>query len=365
MSDVQAPEAVNQDLGSLIGEALRRRIRRRAGQAERYGGDFAELWAQMAEHAAGGKLLRPRLFLDTAEALAHGRVLDRDLLIELGVGIEMLHYAFLLHDDVIDRDFRRRQGVNLLGEVRDAHPAPQSEAARRWGTAVGILAGDLMISEVHQIFARARVRETAGHRLLDLLDDTIQASVCGEAADVGLSVGAVDPTLSAALSMTQYKTATYSFELPLRAAAIVEGADEVTESALTAAARHMGIAYQLQDDLLSAFGDPQRHGKESGSDFREGKQTPLIAYARTTDWWPQIADCLGRGDITGHDTATAHNTEQLRALLRDCGAEQFIHNLLTQHLSALDHLLEGSSPISAEVRRVLSVHSDAMRGRSV
>src|SRR5699024_7259034 len=192
-------------LGPIVVAALMWRIERRAAKAGRYGPESADLWAQMADHAAGGKLLRPRLFIETAEGLAHGQPADRDLLVELGVGIEMLHYAFLLHDDVIDRDFRRRQGVNLLGAVRDAHPAPQSEDAQKWGSAAGILAGDLMMSEVHQIFARPRVSEAVRHRLLDLLDDTIQQTVWGEQADVGLSVGAVAPTLAAALAMTQYK----------------------------------------------------------------------------------------------------------------------------------------------------------------
>src|SRR5690625_2036976 len=318
MTEVEAPALPEKHNASLVAEALQLRIQRRAAQASRFGDDFADLWTQMGAHAAGGKLLRPRLFVDTAESLSTETPVQPKLLIDLGAAIEMLHFAFLLHDDVIDGDFRRRQGVNLLGAVRDAHPEPTSTAALRWGSTAGILAGDLLLAEVHQIFARLPAAEAVRHRLLDLLDYTIQESVCGEQADVGLGLGAIEPTLAAALPMTQYKTATYSFELPLRAAAIVAGADEEAETALTVAARHVGTAYQLQDDLLSAFGAAEEHGKDQWSDFREAKQTPLMAFARTTDAWPQIAEHLGRTSLTQADL------DQLRGLLASCGAEQFV-----------------------------------------
>lgn len=358
MTEVEAPGLLGKNIAALVQEALRNRIERRAAQASRYGHDFAGLWAQVGDHASGGKLLRPRLFIDTAESLSAETPAQPKLLIDLGAAIEMLHFSFLLHDDVIDRDFRRRQGVNLLGAVRDAHPEPQSGAALRWGSAAGILAGDLLLAEVHQIFARVQAAESVRHRLLDLLDYTIQESVCGEQADVGLGLGAIEPTLAAALPMTQYKTATYSFELPLRAAAIVAGADQAAETALTVAARHVGTAYQLQDDLLSAFGNAEEHGKDQWSDFREAKQTPLMTYARTTDAWPQIAEHLGRTTLTQADLV------QLRGLLTSCGAEDFVEGLLAEHLTALNDLLSEPSPIPAAARSVLIRHTETMKGRT-
>ena len=358
MTEVRAPGLLGEDTAALIESAIHARFQRRTAQAGRYGQDFSDLWSTMGTHIVGGKLLRPRLFVDMADSLAGSPLADRELLIDLSAAIEMLHFAFLLHDDVIDRDFRRRQNVNLLGAVRDSHPAPDSAAARQWGTAAGVLTGDLMIAEVHQIFARAPVEETIRHRLLDLLDCTIQESVCGEQADVGLSLGAVETTLTASLSMTQYKTATYSFEFPLRSAAIVAGADAGTESELAAVAKHMGTAYQLQDDLLSAFGEATLHGKDPWSDFREGKQTPLIAYARTTEAWSQIAQHLGR------ESPTDEQLHELRGLLSNCGAEPFVRNLLNEHLRALNTLLSPPSALSASARTVLTWHTATMEGRT-
>lgn len=356
------PELTVEDLPSEqaqaeLQQALQERIRSKAEQAGRYGHHFAQLWLFVAEHAAGGKLLRPRLFIDAVDALGNDVREETQVLSELGVGIELLHYAFLLHDDVIDGDFQRRQGANLLGAARDTHPVPGSDHARRWGAAAGLLAGDLLIAEVHQIFARLRTAERTRLGLLDLLDHTIQESVCGEQADVGLSLGVMDPTVAATLSMTQCKTATYSFEFPLLAAAAVTGAGTQTEAGLAAAARHMGTVYQLQDDLLTAFGDADEHGKDPRSDFREGKLTPLIAYARTTPQWPQIAAELQLAGPSEPTYAT------LRALLADCGALGFVQNLLSEHLAALEDLLTDASGLPPRMRRALALHTESMRER--
>lgn len=131
------------------------------------------------------------------------------------------------------------------------------------------------------------------------------------------------------------------------------------EDALAVAGRHLGLAFQLQDDLLSTFGDPRQHGKDSFSDVREGKQTALIAYARNTDQWTDIEPIFGRRNLSVEDGT------RLRELLVSCGAEQFVRLLVDEQLSCFSQLLDaGPTQIPNHVRCVLIELASQLEGRT-
>ena len=208
--------------------------------------------------------------------------------------------------------------------------------------------GDLVLSGVYQSFARLDVPQATRERLFELLGHTIDETVAGEFADVGLGDGCLEPDLATILAMSANKTATYTFEFPLRIAAILSGAELAIEERLAAAGRHLGLAFQLQDDLLSVFGDPHRHGKDADSDLREGKQTALIAYARMTSAWHELEPLLGRMDLSPADA------DVMRACLDSCGARGFVEGLIEECLAKFRHICEDAeSGIPSEVRSVL------------
>ncbi|HET8928115.1 MAG TPA: polyprenyl synthetase family protein [Microbacterium sp.] len=313
---------------------LRRFFRTRAESAASYGPSFTRLWTIAGESVLGGKLVRPLLLVEMFHALRgpESGDCDGETLTEIATAVELLHYAFLMHDDVIDGDLTRRGRSNLVGallsEVRSGHARAGEDADLHWARTGGILMGDLLLAGVHQLFARARLPHQQRLALLDLLDRTITESVAGEDLDVGLSAGVVAPDLATILDMSVCKTAAYTFELPLRAAAVLAGGDADIDASLSTAGRHLGLAFQLQDDLLSTFGDPHRHGKDSFSDLREGKQTAIIAYARQTSAWRAVEPAFGRSDLTdGQGVA-------VRELLAECGARTFVEDLIDGELQA-------------------------------
>ncbi|UOQ59415.1 polyprenyl synthetase family protein [Leucobacter rhizosphaerae] len=324
-------------------------LARTSRQAQTYGTEFLRLWSHTAQHVRGGKLLRPILLLETYDALRPDG--DRREALRLATAVEALHFAFLLHDDVIDQDLRRRGELNLVGElVESATAAGRGSAARHWAETGAILAGDLLLSSAHQIVARVRAPEATRERLLDLLEHTILETTAGEFSDVGLSDGMVAPDLDAVLVMTKQKTASYTFELPLRAAAILAGGSPELEHALSIAGAHLGLAYQLQDDLLSVFGDADEHGKDPYSDLREGKHTAVICFAQRTSAWPVIARHFGDPQLQPEDAV------RVRRLLTDCGAEDHVRALIDDQLAALTELVadeERGGAIPARVRAML------------
>ncbi|KHK98719.1 hypothetical protein LK09_07275 [Microbacterium mangrovi] len=342
---------------------LARLMAARTFDAVASGSPLAELWETAADCVRGGKLLRPRILLGAFDALADGigtPPVPRRSAVRIAAGIELLHFAFLLHDDVLDGDLIRRGRPNLIGRILAERQAAAGGAvrARHWAEANGILMGDLMLSAAHQVFAAEPLPDPVRRSLLALVDRTVSDSMLGELLDVAFSDRVREADLPAVLTMSRLKTATYTVEFPLRAAAILAGADAPVEDAIGRIGGHLGLAFQLQDDLLSTFGHPQEHGKDAVSDLREGKETAIIASARAMNAWPQISDGFGDPQLS------PERADALRRRLRDCGAETAVRALIGDEMHAARELMAApSSGIPAPLAGFLDGLAASLEGR--
>lgn len=318
-----------------VDDEIARYFKRKTLSSAHLGPWFEHLWSLSSTRVLGGKCVRPKLFLAAYDAYAGSDRPRTSDIITVAAAMELLHYSFLLHDDVIDGDTMRRGKKNLIGILAETHEDDAETSQRRlhWAQSCAILMGNLLLSDVHQMVAALTVSEAIRKRLLELLDHTITESVAGEQLDVGLSDGIVAAELSTILTMCGYKTATYTFEFPLRAAATMAGADAKVDPVLSQAGHLLGVAFQLQDDLLSVFGDAGEHGKDAFSDLREGKETAIIAYARMTSHWVPIEPLFGKADLSDAEGGIARDH-----LLRS-GAKGFVEGLVEEQIRALHELL--------------------------
>lgn len=168
------------DLCSAIEDELGGIMSGRALAAAPYGPGFARLWALAGENVLGGKFVRPLLLMEMYDALQEpGMRTDRhhsnrQTAISIASAVELLHYAFLLHDDVIDGDLVRRGRPNLIGSLLTeaglprAGSQPGQQAILHWARTGGILMGDMLLAATHQAFARADLPHPLRLRLLDL-----------------------------------------------------------------------------------------------------------------------------------------------------------------------------------------------------
>ncbi|NUL45759.1 polyprenyl synthetase family protein [Cellulosimicrobium funkei] len=311
------------------------------------GQDHRDLWDALSLATRGGKRFRPGLVIATYDALGGTSTESAD---RVGAALEMLHTAFVVHDDVIDGDDVRRGRPNVSGTFAAAARGEGADqaTARHYGDAAGILAGDLALVSAVRLVARCQAPAPIVDELLDLLEDTVHATATGELADVrlGLHLSGRPVTLEEALRVAEQKTAVYSFQLPLQAGAILAGAPADVTASLARLGRLMGIGFQLFDDLLGVFGNETRTGKSALTDLREGKHTALLAHARTTAAWPDLQSLVGDPGLDHHGAGRA------RALLEDCGARATVQALADRHLEeAL--AAAAQEPIPAALARVL------------
>ncbi|WP_287931150.1 polyprenyl synthetase family protein [Arthrobacter sp.] len=314
-------------------------------RAAAYSPAFSVLWERMAGTVAGGKFMRPRLVYTSYESFG-GR--DWTACAELAAAFEMLHAALLVHDDVIDRDFVRRGSDNLGAVYRDAalaqgHAASDADHA---GYSAAIIAGDLLLTGAVRLATRAGAGRPHADAILATIHEAVFAAAAGELDDLLFSLRSASPGLPQVLNMERLKTAVYSFEMPLRAGALLAGQPPGTADALADVGRGIGVAYQLIDDVLGTFGQPEVTGKSVESDLREGKRTILTTFAEGSDAFAAVLADFRRGgrDIT-----------EVRAVLRDLGAESYAvdlaESLVARSLGRAEELRLPAS-LTVELRRI-------------
>lgn len=281
-----------------VDAAIAASLDRLRGRSARLGDGADELARAAATAGDGGKRLRPALVVASFRAFSTPGAADAAVqgpaLWQVAAAFELLHTAFVVHDDLIDRDLERRGVPNVGGRFRARarkYGAADAEAAAV-GDAAAVLAGDLLLFEATRLIATAQTSDEVRARLLEILDDAILVSAAGELADVENAARADCPDTDALLDAARHKTAAYSFEAPLLAGAALAGAPVAARAELAAAAADLGLAFQLVDDLIGTFGSRRQAGREPGADLREAKRTPLIGLARRTGAWPQVDSAL-------------------------------------------------------------------------
>ena len=318
--------------GDLAAAALSRLLEDGTVRAARSGEPHRALWEALIAATEDGKRFRPVLLMAAHDALggnAGGAAAN------VGAAVELLHTAFVIHDDVIDGDEVRRGRPNVSGtfRARAVRNGASHRSAGEYGLTAGILAGDLALAAALRAVATCGADNVVVARLLDLFDSALHSTAAGELADVRLSMRST-VSLEESLQMAEQKTSEYSFVLPLQAGAVLAGADDATQEAFADVGRTMGLAFQLLDDLIGVFGDPSVTGKSATSDLRSHKQTPLLVHSRTTTVWPELTKYLGR-ELDDHELGEA------RHLLTISGSRRFIEELVEMHLQRARSAVSG------------------------
>jgi geranylgeranyl diphosphate synthase, type II len=265
------------------------------------------LWNPVREYPGrGGKAIRPALCLATA--VAFGGELEEAL--PSAVAIELLHNAFLVHDDIQDASLRRR-GVPTL------HAQYGVPLALNAGDALAILAGEALRDNRRQLGSRLAARIGDEFDLMARRTLEGQARELGWRRDVVLELEPDDY-----LDLIMHKTCWYTTIHPLRVGALIGTLGRSDPDSLVRFGFYLGAAFQIRDDLLNLVGDEAKYGKESCGDLYEGKRTLMVIHllreARGSD-----RDTVGRFLAMERQQRTPGDVATILELMRRYGSIDF------------------------------------------
>ncbi|WP_030665933.1 polyprenyl synthetase family protein [Streptomyces rimosus] len=298
----------------------------------------------------GGKRVRPLLCV--AGWRAAGGDGDPAQAVRLAASIELAHACALVHDDIMDAADSRRGRPSVHRTLADRHPLP--DMAERFGTSGAILVGDLALVWSDELLHTTLMPDAHRVAVLRVVDLARAELIAGQHLDL-LTTGDLDVSLETALTVVRYKTAKYTVERPLQVGAALAGADQRLMDACSAYGVPLGEAFQLRDDVLGVFGDPDRMGKSRLDDLREGKCTSLIVRALRVAT-PAQAKRLRA--VVGDPQLGEPEAAEVRDILTVTGAraavERMIEKRYQQALYALD-----TSPFTPEAVSTLKAVAEA------
>ncbi len=257
-----------QQLQKIIIEAI---------DGRRYPKEPSELYEPMQYMMnLGGKRLRPALLLMGCDAFG-GDIFQA---INPAIAIEVFHNFTLMHDDIMDKAPLRR-GKTTVHE--------------KWNSSVGILSGDAMLVEGYKLMMQ--VNEKVLRPVLEIFNDTAIAVCEGQQIDMNFEQQ-TDVQINAYINMIRLKTAVV-LGGALKIGALIAGANQQDANLIYAFGEDLGIAFQLQDDILDVYGDPEKFGKQVGGDIISNKKTYLLIKALETanekqlqelNYWLKLTD---------------------------------------------------------------------------
>ena len=287
--------------------------------------------------AAGGKRIRPSFVL-MAYNLFHD---DVDRILPVATALETYHNYTLLHDDLMDK-----------ADMRRGRPTVH----KKWDDNTAILSGDTMLVLAYEHLAKCDTKYLKP--ALDLFTETALEVSEGQQFDMEFETRN-DVAEEEYIEMIRLKTSVL-LACALKMGAVVAGASDADANALYAFGEKVGLAFQLQDDLLDVYGDPMVFGKAIGGDITSNKKTFMLINAFNR------ADAGTRAELERWTTATEFDpaekiaavTEIYNRLGIDKLAEQRIKEYFEQSRQHLDEL-----SVSDDRKAVLREYTERMMNR--
>ncbi|MGZ9734975.1 polyprenyl synthetase family protein [Flavobacterium sp. GNP002] len=287
----------------------------------------------------GGKRMRPVLTLMSAE------IFDADYkkALPAALAVEVFHNFSLVHDDIMD-DAPLRRGQETVHE--------------KWNLNTGILSGDAMLILAYQYFEQY---EPIIFRNLAKLFSKTALEVCeGQQWDVDFEERN-DVTIPEYLKMIQYKTAVL-VAAAMKMGAIIAETSEENANLIYDFGLNLGLAFQLQDDFLDAFGDPETFGKQVGGDIIENKKTYLYLKAVAFSKEAEAEELRRLFSIQPED-----NTEKIKTvkeLFNNSGASKATQDAIQDFTFKAFQTLDKMN-ISVDKKEMLKAFGENLMGRKV
>ena len=263
--------------------------------------------------ALGGKRIRPIMCLMGNELFdeIHSDAYD------VAIAIELFHNFTLIHDDIMDAAPLRR-GMETVH--------------KKYGESTALLTGDVMMIQAYEYLNK--IQDNHIHNILQLFNRTAKEVCEGQQLDMDFEKQE-HVSLDEYLNMISLKTSVL-LAASLEMGAILGGASAGNRKHLYDFGKNLGIAFQIQDDYLDAFGDPEKFGKDVGGDIRQNKKTFLLLHAL------EVADPEQKNKLLQlMQDNPANKVAEVLAIFKACNVDDWAKALKEKYLqTALQHLEE-------------------------
>jgi geranylgeranyl diphosphate synthase, type I len=344
-------KSVDQELGRFFARKLK--------EMEKFGPSGKDALKSIRDLTlAGGKRIRAS-FMFWGYVGAGGTEIEK--ITEASLSIELTHIFLLIHDDIIDRD-DFRHGVQAIHKKYEkmARKLFRGTDPVHFGNSMALIVGDMAAAFGNEIIFNSRFSPERKQKALIKLQEIVTDTVSGEILDVMLEAKG-KASEKEILEVHRNKTAKYTVEGPLHLGAMLVGADENFLKAYSDYAVPVGVAFQIQDDILGAFGNEKKLGKPVCSDLRDGKQTLLVIKALEKGNSEQkkiIKKLLGKGD------ATPAEIKMFRNVVCETGSLEYSQKLAKDLVQKGKQALE-KAEIKKETKEFLAGIADYIVNREV
>ncbi len=256
--------------------------------------------------ATYGKLIRGLLVLLSAEM--HGVSIGKEHYY-IAAAMEITHTGFLIQDDMMDKDILRRGQASVYSQYIQKAEANTLLDPHHFGASMSMCVGDIALMIAYQVISTTVQDKVKAIEMIRHLSRESQHVISAQMTDVSYGQAFYNPTLEEIYTVYRYKTAHYTFSLPLILGGIFS--DKYQISRLKQIGEELGIIFQMQDDDLGIFGDNEKTGKKSGSDIRENKKTVLRFYLyehADLEEKSKLDQIFGNAELTSGDIQYVQHT---------------------------------------------------------
>jgi geranylgeranyl diphosphate synthase type I len=345
-----------EDLRERVNKTLGEFIERQRPRLDEVSEDLDAVVQSAHAILSGGKRLRPAFAYWGWRA---GGGTDSDIIVTAATSLELLQACALIHDDVMDGSDSRRGQPSVHRRFATLHRGSGwLGSADSFGAGAAILLGDLTLAWADELLFTSGLPVDSLVRAKPVYDRMRTELMAGQYLDL-LEQARGGGSVERALRVARYKAAKYTVEGPLHLGAAMADAKPGLLQVLSAYGLPLGEAFQLRDDLLGVFGDPDRTGKPAGDDLREGKRTVLIAFAHehaTSGQRDDLRRYLGDPHLSGAGVSA------LRELITETGAharvEALIDDLTQAAVLAVDAVDEPARSVLVDLAAAATSRRD-------
>lgn len=281
---------------------------------------------------------------------------------DLALAYEIFQTGILVHDDIIDKDEKRR-GVNTIhfeNYNKYKEYSGDEQETKHLGNSIAICIGDFGLYEANKIISTSYKDDSNLSKVLINFNDTVLNTIKGEILDVVLpfeskNIG-IDNSLleESIMDIYRLKTAHYTIIGPLSVGLILAGCDEEKLKDISSFGEKVGIAFQIQDDILGIYSDEM--GKVVGSDIKEFKQTILYSHIAKTEYLNELKAYYGK-DIN------EESISKVREIFKKSGSLDYSINMMNKLYDESINELNNINWIDSDKKNILIGFVEYLRNR--